>query len=57
LIGTAVVHFTSKSALQVVITPDLMVELFFLTVVMCIASALASIVRVIRVDPAIVLTR
>ena len=57
LIGTAVVHFTAKSALQVVITPNLMMELFVLTVVMCIASALASIVRVVRVDPAIVLTR
>jgi putative ABC transport system permease protein len=57
LIGTAVVHFTAKSALQVVITPSLMIELFVLTVVMSIASALASIVRVIRVDPAIVLTR
>jgi len=57
LIGSAVVHFTAKSALQVVITPNLMIELFVLTVVMCIASALASIVRVIRVDPAIVLTR
>jgi putative ABC transport system permease protein len=57
LIGTAVVHFTSKSALQVVITPNLMIELFVLTVVMCIASALASIIRVVRVDPAIVLTR
>ena len=57
LIGTAVVHFTAKSALQVVITPNLMIELFVLTVVMCIASALASIVRVVRVDPAIVLTQ
>ena len=57
LIGSAVVHFTAKSALQVVITPNLMIELFVLTVVMCIASALASIVRVVRVDPAIVLTR
>jgi putative ABC transport system permease protein len=57
LIGTAVVHFTAKSAVQVVITRNLMMELFVLTVVMSIASALASIVRVVRVDPAIVLTR
>jgi putative ABC transport system permease protein len=57
LIGTAVVHFTSKSALQVVITPDLMVELFILTVAMCIVSAIAAILRVVRVDPAIVLNR
>jgi putative ABC transport system permease protein len=41
----------------VVITRNLMMELFVLTVVMSIASALASIVRVVRVDPAIVLTR
>jgi putative ABC transport system permease protein len=57
LIGTAVVHFTAKSALQVVITPILMIDLFILTVVMCIASAIASILRVVRVDPAIVLNR
>jgi putative ABC transport system permease protein len=57
LFGMAVVHFTAKSALQVVITPTLMIELFFLTVFMCIASAIAAILRVIRVDPAIVLTQ
>ena len=57
LIGTALGYFTSKGAVQVVITRNLMVELFILTVVMCIASALAAIVRVVRVDPAIVLNR
>ena len=40
LIGAAVVHFTAKSALQVVITPNLIIELFLLTIVMCIVSAL-----------------
>lgn len=57
LIGNAVVHFTKKSALQVVITPGLMAELFVLTIVMCIVSAITAIYRVVRVDPAIVLTR
>jgi putative ABC transport system permease protein len=57
LIGTAVVHFTAKGALQVAITPNLMIELFILTVVMSIVSAIAAILRVVRVDPAIVLTR
>jgi putative ABC transport system permease protein len=57
LIGTAIVHFTAKSALQIVITPSLMIELFLVTVVMCVVSAIAAIFRVIRVDPAIVLTR
>jgi putative ABC transport system permease protein len=40
-----------------VITRNLMIELFVLTVAMCIASAIAAIVRVVRVDPAVVLNR
>jgi putative ABC transport system permease protein len=57
LIGAAIVHFTAKSALQVVITPNLIIELFFVTIFMCIVSAITAIFRVVRVDPAIVLTR
>ena len=57
LIGAAIVHFTAKSALQVVITPNLIIELFVVTIVMCIVSAITAIFRVVRVDPAIVLTR
>ncbi len=57
LIGTAVARFTAKSALQIVITPSLMIELFLLTVVMCIVSAVAAILRVVRVDPVIVLAQ
>lgn len=57
LIGIAVVHFTAKSALQIVIMPSLMIELFLLTVVMCIVSAIAAILRVVRVDPVIVLAQ
>jgi putative ABC transport system permease protein len=57
LIGTVVVHVTAKSALQIVITPNLIVELFLVTVGMCIASAIAAILRVVRVDPAVVLTQ
>jgi putative ABC transport system permease protein len=57
LIGATLVHFTAKSALQIMITPNLMIALFLLTVVMCVASAIASIVRVVRVDPATALTQ
>ena len=57
LIGVAVVRLTANSVLQIAITPKLMIALFALTVVMCIVSAIASIARVVRVDPAIVLTR
>jgi putative ABC transport system permease protein len=57
LIGAAIVHFTAKSALQVVITPYLIIALCVITIVMCIVAAITAISRVIRVDPAIVLTR
>lgn len=57
MIGAAIVHFTAKSALQVVITPDLIIALCVITIVMCIVSAMTAIFRVVRVDPAIVLTR
>jgi putative ABC transport system permease protein len=43
--------------LQIAISPSLLIELFLLTVIMCIISAVAAIVRVIRVDPAVVLTQ
>jgi len=48
---------TASSALPIVITPELMVGLFVLTVVMCIVSAIAAIMKVTRIDPAMVFTR
>lgn len=57
LIGAAVVRMTSTSALPVVITPLLMAEIFGLTVIMCVASAIAAIFRVVRIDPVVVFTR
>jgi putative ABC transport system permease protein len=38
-------------------TPGLTVGLFVLTVVMCVLSAIAAIVQVTRIDPAMVFTR
>jgi putative ABC transport system permease protein len=57
LVGFAVVYFTSGAALPVVITPWLMGGVFLLTVVMCIGSALTAILKVVRIDPAMVFTR
>jgi putative ABC transport system permease protein len=57
LIGYAVVEKTTNGALPVVITPALMAAVFALTVVMCVVSALTAILRVIRIDPVMVLTR
>jgi putative ABC transport system permease protein len=56
-IGWVVVNMTAKSALPIVITPWLMGALLALTVVMCVASAVGAIVRVIRIDPATVFMR
>jgi putative ABC transport system permease protein len=57
LVGAAVVRATAASALPIVITPELAVGLFVLTVVMCIISAIAAITKVTRIDPAQVFTR
>lgn len=52
LIDLAVLRFTMDSALPIVITPLLTIGLFFLTVVMCVLSAVSAIVQVTRIDPA-----
>jgi len=57
LIGAAIVQLTSTTALPIVITPGLIAGLFLLTVVMCVGSAIAAIIQVIRIDPAMVFTR
>ena len=50
-IGLFIVMMTAKTALPIVMTPELTLGLFLLTVVMCIASALAAVVQVMRIDP------
>ena len=56
-IGWVIVKATAESALPIVMTPGLTFGLFALTVVMCIISAIAAIVKVTRIDPAMVFTR
>jgi putative ABC transport system permease protein len=56
-VGYVVVQMTAKSALPIVITPWLTAALFVLTVVMCVASAIGAIFRVVRIDPATVFMR
>jgi putative ABC transport system permease protein len=38
-------------------TPGLTLVLFLLTLLMCVASAIAAIVQVTRIDPVVVFTR
>ena len=57
LIAYVVVKLTAATALPILITPGLIAALFALTVVMCVGSAVAAIVKVTRIDPAMVFTR
>jgi putative ABC transport system permease protein len=56
-IGVIVVAATADSALPIVMTPGLTLVLLVLTVAMCVLSAIAAIVQVTRIDPAMVFTR
>ena len=56
-IGKIVAAATAESALPVIMTPALTVALFVLTLTMCIGSAIAAIVKVMRIDPTLVFSR
>jgi putative ABC transport system permease protein len=51
-LSLVIVMVTAKTALPILMTPSLTSALFMLTVVMCVISALAAIVQVIRIEPA-----
>ena len=56
-IGLLVVAATADTALPIVMTPTLTLVLLFLTLVMCVVSAVTAILQVMRIDPVIVFTR
>ena len=56
-IGYVVVRMTERSALPIMITPWLVAALLLLTIVMCVASGIVAIIRVVRIDPASVFMR
>ena len=56
-ISSMVVRITADTALPIVVPPAMLFALFLLTVVMCVSSAIAAIVQVMRIDPATVLVR
>jgi len=56
-IGLLVVAATADTALPIVMTPTLTLVLLFLTLVMCVVSAVAAILQVMRIDPGMVFTR
>ena len=50
--GLAIMRATANTALPVLMTPGLTVILFLVTVAMCTLSAISAIVKVTRMDPA-----
>ena len=57
VLGLLIVGATANAALPVTMTPKLTLGLFVLTVGMCALSAISAIVKVTRIDPAVVFNR
>ena len=57
VLGLLIVRATKNAALPVIMTPNLTLGLFVLTVVMCALSAISAIIKVTRIDPAVVFNR
>ena len=56
-IAMTIIYFSQNTALPIIMTPGLAVGLLVLTVFMCAISALAAIMKVTRIDPAVVFAR
>ncbi|MEA2907522.1 MAG: putative transport system permease protein [Alphaproteobacteria bacterium] len=56
-VGWLVVQATADTALPIIMTPTLTVILFLLTVAMCVVSAIGAIMKVMRIDPAMVFSQ
>jgi putative ABC transport system permease protein len=56
-ISLTVVVFSTHTALPILMTPGLAAGLFLLTLFMCAISAVSAIVKVTRIDPAMVFSR
>ena len=57
IIALIVIRFSVHTPLPIVMTPTLAVGLFVLTVAMCAISAVSAIIKVTRIDPAMVFSR
>ena len=57
LLSMLVIWATQDTTLVIVMTPGLAVVLLFLTVGMCVLSAISAIFKVTRIDPAVVFAR
>lgn len=56
-LSLVIVHFSENTALPIVMTPGLIIGLLVLTIFMCAISAMAAIMKVTKIDPAMVFSR
>jgi putative ABC transport system permease protein len=56
-IAMTVILYSVNTALPIIMTPELAVGLFALTLFMCAISAVAAIMKVMKIDPAMVFNR
>jgi len=56
-IALTIIYFSQNTALPIIMTPGLAAGLLVLTIAMCAISALAAIMKVTRIDPAMVFAR
>jgi len=56
-VGIAIMAATANTALPVLMTPGLTAILFLITVTMCVLSAISAILKVTRMDPAMLFAR
>jgi putative ABC transport system permease protein len=56
-VGALIVRATAQTALPILMPPTVTWSLLFLTIAMCVLSAVSAIVQVTRMDPAMVFTR
>ena len=56
-LALGVIHAAQDTKLNVVMTPELALTLFAVTIGMCIFAALSAIIKVVRIDPAVVFSR
>lgn len=57
LLSLAVISAAQDTKLTIVMTPELAIALFAITIGMCIFAAISAIVKVVRIDPAVVFSR
>ena len=56
-LSLGVIHAAQDTKLTVIMTPGLATSLFAVTVSMCVFAAISAIIKVVRIDPAVVFSR